>query len=88
MTLFEILEKYMGIFLTVHLKDTRIEENLLQPKQADARYVYITTVSSLRLFSTLLVQFKLVYGPFGQSNMHSTLDICQTSQEGNECTTE
>ena len=40
MTLFEILEKYMGIFLTVHLKDTRIEENLLQSKQADARYIY------------------------------------------------
>ena len=30
----------MWIFLTVNLKDTRIEENLLQPKQADARYVY------------------------------------------------
>ena len=28
-------------------------------------------------------------GPFGQSNMESTLDFCpeQTSQEGNECTT-
>ena len=26
--------------------------------------------------TTLLIQFKLVYGPFGQSNMHSTLDFC------------
>ena len=26
--------------------------------------------------STLLNQFEIVYGPFGQSNMHSTLDFC------------
>ena len=26
------------------------------------------------LLSTLLIQFKLVYGPFGPSNMLSTLD--------------
>ena len=32
----------------------------------------------------------LVYGPFGQNNMHRTLDFkisAQTSQEGNKCTT-
>ena len=31
---------------------------------------------------------RLVHGPFGQSNMHCTLDFCpdQTSQEGIECT--
>ena len=28
------------------------------------------------LLSTLLNQLKLVYGPFGQSNMNSVLDIC------------
>ena len=28
------------------------------------------------MLSTLLNPFKLVYGPFGQSNMHSTLDFC------------
>ena len=37
-------------------------------------YTYIRTVSSQRLLSTLLIQIKLVYGLFGQSNMHSTLD--------------
>ena len=26
--------------------------------------------------STFLNQIKLVYGPFGQNNMHSTLDFC------------
>ena len=41
------------------------------------------------LLSTLLIQIKLVYGPFGQSIMHSTFDFCHTptSQERNECTT-
>ena len=50
--------------------------------------IYIRTVSSQRLLSTLLNQIKLVYGPFGQSNMHSKLSRClhQTSQEENECT--
>ena len=38
--------------------------------------IYIRTFSSYRLLFTLLIQFKLVYGPFGQSNMHSTLDFC------------
>ena len=28
------------------------------------------------MFSALLIQFKLVYEPFGQSNMNSTLDFC------------
>ena len=28
------------------------------------------------MMSTLLIQFNLVYGSFGQSNMHSTLDFC------------
>ena len=37
--------------------------------------IYIRTVSFYLLFSTLLIQFKLVYGPFGQSNMHITLDF-------------
>ena len=27
--------------------------------------IYIRTVNSYRLFSTLMIQFKLVYGPFG-----------------------
>ena len=35
--------------------------------------IYIRTVS---LLSALLIQFTLVYGPFGQSNMQSTLDFC------------
>ena len=39
--------------------------------------IYIRTVSSQRLFSTLLTQFKLVYRLFGQSNiLHSTFDFC------------
>ena len=41
------------------------------------RTVYIVmTVSSQCLLFTLLSQLKLVYGLFGQSNMHSTLNIC------------
>ena len=39
------------------------------------RYIYIRTVSSLHLFSGLLNRFKLVYGLFGQSNMHRTLNF-------------
>jgi hypothetical protein len=37
--------------------------------------------------SSLLIQFKLVYGPFGQTNMHSTLDFCpRPDQPGrNKC---
>ena len=34
------------------------------------------TVSSQHLLSTLLIQFKLVYGPIGPSNILSTLDFC------------
>ena len=29
--------------------------------------IYIRTVSSYRILSTLVIQYKLVYGPFGQS---------------------
>ena len=28
------------------------------------------------MLSTLLIQFELVYGSFGQSNIHSTIDFC------------
>ena len=38
--------------------------------------VYIRTVNSWNLFSSLLIQFKLVYEPFGQSSMPSTIDFC------------
>ena len=38
--------------------------------------IFITTVSSWRKFSFLLIQFKLVYGLFGQSNKNSILDFC------------
>ena len=37
------------------------------------------------MLSTLQIQFKLLYGLFGQSNMHMKLP--QTSQEGNKGTT-
>ena len=36
---------------------------------------YIRTVSSLCLLSALLIWYKLVYGQFGQSNMHSTKSL-------------
>ena len=39
------------------------------------QHINITTVNSLRLLSTLLNQIKLVHGPFGQGNMHSTIDF-------------
>ena len=35
-----------------------------------SQYIYIRTVSSQHLLSILLIQFKLVYGPFGQTSMH------------------
>ena len=41
-----------------------------------AQYIY-QEVSFQCLRFTLLIQFKLVYGPFGQSKMHSTLAFCQ-----------
>ena len=43
--------------------------------------IYIRTVSSVPLFFALLNCFKVVYGPFGQSNMQGTLCFCpdQTS---------
>ena len=43
---------------------------------SNSDYIYIRTVSYLRLFATLLIELKLVHGPFGRSNMHSTLDFC------------
>ena len=42
----------------------------------DARYIHIGTVSSQCLQSILLIQFNLVHGLFGRSNMHSILDFC------------
>ena len=36
--------------------------------------IYIRTVSCKHLLSTLLNWFKPAYGPFGQSNMHRTLN--------------
>ena len=38
--------------------------------------IQIRTVISQRMLLTLLNQYKLVHGSFGQSNMHSTLDFC------------
>ena len=48
-------------------------------KSSSAGMVYIRTVCFQCLWSILLNQLKLVYGPFGQSNMHSTLDFCSRS---------
>ena len=46
----------------------------------DMRYSkYIGTVSSQCLLSTLLIQFELVYRPFGQNNMLSMLVFCSRS---------
>ena len=36
---------------------------------------YIRTVSSWRLLSALLIWYKLVYGQFGHSNMHSSMSL-------------
>ena len=50
--------------------------------------IYIRTVSSLCMLSTLLNQIKLVYGLFGQEqDAQYTLFLPQTIQKGNECTT-
>ena len=38
--------------------------------------IYIRTVNFYGLLSIFLIQFKLDYGSFGQSNMHSMLDFC------------
>ena len=34
------------------------------------------------LSSTLLIKFKLVYGPFGKNKRHSKLEYCPDKQEG------
>ena len=47
--------------------------------------IYSKTVSSLHLLSALLNWFKLVYGSFGQSNMHHLIHA-QTTKEGIEYT--
>ena len=50
--------------------------SLLRPS---VEFTYFHSIYIIRTFSsqsTLLLQFKLVYRPFGQSNMHSTLDFC------------
>ena len=57
------------------------DQNLYSTRQLT---VYIMTVSSLDLLSTLLNWFKLVYGPLKQSNMHRTLDFCQNQPERNQ----
>lgn len=44
--------------------------------------MFIRTVSSYRLLSTLINQLKLIYGAFGMSNLHSTLDFCPPDQSG------
>ena len=53
--------------------------SLCKPQQTGKpQYIYnIRTISSQRLLSTLLIRFKLVYGPFGQISMLSSkLDFC------------
>ena len=52
--------------------------SLCKPQQTGKpQYILnIRTISSQCLFSTLLIRFKLVYGRYGQTNMHSTLDFC------------
>ena len=50
-------------------------ENVFAKKHS----IYIRTVYSSRLLSTLPSQLKLVYGPFGQNNTHKTLDFCPRS---------
>jgi hypothetical protein len=42
----------------------------------DHHSIYIRIVTSQNLLSTFLIQFRPVYGLFGQRNMHSTLDFC------------
>ena len=44
------------------------------PTLAFIHSLYIRSASSQHLLSTLLIQFKLVYGMFEQSNMHSRSD--------------
>ena len=44
--------------------------------QAYKHSIFSLTVSSKCLFSNLLKQIKFSYGPFWQSNIHSTLDVC------------
>ena len=47
--------------------------------------IFIRTISSWHLFSTLLNPVKLVYALLGHSNMHSVLDFSpQISQEENK----
>ena len=56
---------------------------------SDSRHsIYIRTVSFKLLLYALLNRFKLVYGLFGQSNIHRTVHSISTqnSMEGITCT--
>ena len=55
---------------------SRSRANVIESKLAKRHSIYIRTVSFYSLLSTLLIQFKLVYRPFGQSNMQMQLDFC------------
>ena len=52
-----------------------IEAQILTRKRETVYVHSIRTVRSYSLLSALLNQLKLVYGSFGQSNLHSTLDF-------------
>ena len=67
--LITLLSKSFGILVCLFVDVDSFVENV---------YIYIRTVSFLRIW------FKLVYGLFGQTNMHSTSTrfLLQTSQEG------
>ena len=72
-----ILSIFSGNYVLAGFSDKLRLMNLLIDDIKTFRHsIYIRTVSSQRLLSTFLIQLKLVYGPFRQSNMHSTLDFC------------
>ena len=73
-----------GVLYTEHIPLPRFIRDTGNLKNLKNHCIYIRTVS---LLSALLNWFKLVYGPFRQSNMHRTIHSIsgQTSQEGIEC---
>ena len=74
---FNIISYFSGNYVLAGFSDKLRLMNLLIDDIKTFRHsIYIKTVSSSGLLSTYLIQLKLVYGPFGQSNMHSTLDFC------------
>ena len=64
--------------LSSHDYERKMEGLFFSLVFTEPQYMYFDS----KLLSTLLIQFKLVYRPVGQSNMLSKIDFCPPDQPG------